>query len=323
MAERERSIDRGMRGRSTTRDARVREWHIDGALVRQATRGPFTRQALLDDGVSPDAVDRRVKTGHLTVLYPGVYAIAGAPLTRHAHHLAATLACGPRAVLSSVNAAVGWAVIRSADTELHVTVPASSRRGPRGIAVHRADLARHEVRRKDGLLVTSPVRTLLDLAATHPHLLERAINEAYALRLVRPGELEPIRGRRGAKALRAALTDRPGFDRSKAERTLMRLIVRAGLPRPQTNVPIGPWEADLLWPDRRLVVETDGYASHSSRHAFESDRQKDADLQARGYRVVRFTWRQLTDHPERTVATLTALLLREEPLPIASPSMHR
>ena len=64
------------------------------------------------------------------------------------------------------------------------------------------------------------------------------------------------------------------------------------------NAPAGDWEADFLWREHRLVVETDGYAFHSSRRAFERDRRKDQELQAAGYRVVRFTWRQIADEPE-------------------------
>jgi very-short-patch-repair endonuclease len=67
-------------------------------------------------------------------------------------------------------------------------------------------------------------------------------------------------------------------------------------------------EVDVLWPDRRLIVEVDGYAFHSSRTAFEKDRKRDAALQAAGYRVVRVTWRQLTERPEALSATLGAAL---------------
>jgi very-short-patch-repair endonuclease len=74
---------------------------------------------------------------------------------------------------------------------------------------------------------------------------------------------------RGTLDARAA-----GFDRSKAERMLMRLILRAGLPTPERNARIGRWEADFLWRDQRLIVETDGYAGHAGPEAFHRDRRR-------------------------------------------------
>ena len=68
------------------------------------------------------------------------------------------------------------------------------------------------------------------------------------------------------------------------------------------------YEVDLLWREQRLVVEIDGYAFHSSRRSFERDRRKDQHLQTHGYRVIRITWRQLTDEPEAVVAALAAAL---------------
>jgi very-short-patch-repair endonuclease len=86
------------------------------------------------------------------------------------------------------------------------------------------------------------------------------------------------------------------------------LIKAARLPHPRTNVVVHGYEVDLFWPDQRLVVEIDGYAFHSSRRAFERDRARDAALQAAGYRVVRFTWRQIVHDSLAVVAQLARLL---------------
>jgi very-short-patch-repair endonuclease len=56
------------------------------------------------------------------------------------------------------------------------------------------------------------------------------------------------------------------------------------------NVKVDPYEVDFLWRDLGLVVETDGWATHRSRAAFEVDRMRDAELNARGYDVLRFTY---------------------------------
>ena len=117
-----------------------------------------------------------------------------------------------------------------------------------------------------------------------------------------------ISGQRGARALWAVLGAGLGLTRSEAERRFVELVDRARLPRPETNVRIGSYEVDALWRAERIVVEVDGYASHSSRTAFEHDRRKDATLQAQGFRVVRVTWRQLVDEPVAVAARLASTL---------------
>lgn len=92
------------------------------------------------------------------------------------------------------------------------------------------------------------------------------------------------------------------------QRGLLALVARAGLPRPQTNVRLAGFEVDALWPDRHLVVEVDAYGTHGTRTAFERYRVRDARLQAADLRVLRITWRQLTEAPEAVVATLAPWL---------------
>jgi len=160
--------------------------------------------------------------------------------------------------------------------------------------------------------VTTPARTLLDLPAAGPvGQLARALDEARALRLVGPAQLEALAasGRRGAKRLRVLLLDAPGFTRSEAERRMRALVRRARLPAPRANVRVHGHEVDLYWPDRRLVVEVDGHLTHAARSAFERDRLRDQELLARGVRVVRVTWWQLTQEPEAVAARLAATLL--------------
>lgn len=89
---------------------------------------------------------------------------------------------------------------------------------------------------------------------------------------------------------------------------MLGLIRAAGLPTPEVNVRVAGHEVDLLWRAQRLVVEVDGFAFHSSRAAFERDRLRDADLLAAGYRVIRITWRRLTQEPEAVVASLAVAL---------------
>jgi very-short-patch-repair endonuclease len=78
--------------------------------------------------------------------------------------------------------------------------------------------------------------------------------------------------------------------------------------RPRVNEPVGPYTVDALWPHQRLVAELDGRQAHQTAKAFEDDRARDRDLQVRGYRVLRITWRHLHED-ERTIATQLRALL--------------
>jgi very-short-patch-repair endonuclease len=108
--------------------------------------------------------------------------------------------------------------------------------------------------------------------------------------------------------LRDIVEESPGMTRSRMERALRALIKQAGLPAPQSNVKVAGYEVDLYWPTHRLVVEFDGWNTHSSRTAFESDRLKDAALQLAGERVIRVTGRQLERRPHELVARLAVAI---------------
>jgi very-short-patch-repair endonuclease len=199
---------------------------------------------------------------------------------------------------------------------IDITVVRRNPRAREGLRVHVVRrLDRRDIRVREGVPLTAPARTLLDLAAAIPvRDLERAVNEAQIRRLARPRQLldvlERSRRRRGARALRELLDVDPAFTRSEAERRLLRLLRAAGIPPTDVNVRIGRHEVDFLWREQRLVVEVDGYAFHSSRAAFERDRLRDAELQTAGYRVMRVTWRHLVEEPEAVIARVAQALAR-------------
>jgi very-short-patch-repair endonuclease len=220
---------------------------------------------------------------------------------------AALAALGRNAVLSHRTAATIWGLLpyRPADP-IHVTLLNANRRRRDGVRIHHA---RHAtVRRRYGLRITSPAQTLADLP---PHELDDAYNEALVLRLVTHQEVRAIAAR--SPALRAIVEDLPGMTRSKMERALRALIKQAGLPAPQTNVRVQGHEVDMYWPAHHLVVEFDGWSTHSSRTAFESDRLRDAQLQLAGERVIRVTGRQLQRRPHELVARLAVATSTDRP----------
>jgi hypothetical protein len=297
--------------------------------VARRQGGVITTAQLRACGLSLGAIASRAKDGRLQRLYRGVYSVTHRALRPEAVWLAALLACGLGAVLSHRSAAVAWRIRRDEHTLVDVTVARAGGRKQRGIEAHQCQLSPADVTRHRGLPITTPARTLLDLAEVLPRLeLDRAIEEAMRLRLTTRADLERTlerhNGRKATKPLRAsldALVPLAGHTRSELERRMLGLLADQDLPTPLVNVRLAGYTVDLLWPQQRLVVELDGYAYHHTPQAFERDRERDARLQRAGYRVQRFTWRQVTQDPAM-VATTVAALLRTEASP-APPSRPR
>jgi very-short-patch-repair endonuclease len=296
-----------MRGRPTP--SRRSTAQLERKLWRLASRqhGVVARRQLIELGFSKSAIDRRLRVGRLTVVHAGVYLVGHVAKTRLAAEMAAVLACGSGAVLSHRSAAVLWGLVGRPNGQVRVDVTMAADWAPArsGVRVHRVGrLERRDRTSIDGLPVTIPARTVLDLAAVlDPGELEAAAGHAERRHGVGladlADQLDRNRGRLGAPTLRALVRrgENPALTRSKAERRLLALLRRTGCPRPEANQTVAGFEVDLLWAARRLVVEFDGFEFHADRAAFERDRRRDAELQARGYRVLRVTWRQLVDHP--------------------------
>jgi very-short-patch-repair endonuclease len=143
------------------------------------------RWQLLALGLGHGAIDHRVARGLLHPVHRGVYAVGHAVLSRHGVWMAAVLAAGPNAVLSHRSAAALWGIRDGGGRDVDVTV-ARDRKRP-GIRAHRAALAPDEITIEDGIPVTTPARTLLDLAEQlTPQRLERAVHEAEYRRLTSP-----------------------------------------------------------------------------------------------------------------------------------------
>lgn len=293
---------------------KVRE-ALERATSQLAARqhGIVTREQLLGLGMTRDGIHRRLRDGRLRRLYRGVY-LVGPIAPPHAYATAAVFACGDGAVLSHRSAAHVWELLPYPAHQRmpHVTVAKSNVESRRGIRVHRVTHLDHrDVTRRHRIPIVTPPRALLDLAAVvGGRELERALAEAHARRLVTDGALDAVLARNGRRAgtgkLRAVVhgAESPALTRSDAEERLLELIRASDLPHPEVNVRLGPYEVDFLWREAYLVVEVDGYRFHSSRLAFERDRHRDAELHARGYRVIRVTWRQLVEEPEAVIARL-------------------
>jgi very-short-patch-repair endonuclease len=289
---------------------------LEGLLGRLAARqhGVVCRAQLLEIGFSSAAIHRRVKAGALRPLHRGVY-LVGPVAPPLASQMAAVLACGERTFLSHGSASHIQATTPYLPNPRtpHVTVVERDPR-PAGINVHRVRfLAPDETTTHRNIPITTPARTLLDLAPSlTPRQLERSLAEAVRRRIVRPAALEALLARHparpGVPALRALLHSDPAFTRSELEERFLALIREAGLPEPEANAELGPYEIDFLWRDERLAVEVDSWSFHSDRKAFEDDRRRDAELVSWGFRVIRITWRQICDEPVMVAVRLAGAM---------------
>jgi hypothetical protein len=289
---------------------------IDTLVARLAARqqGNVTRQQLLDLGLGAKAIAYRVDHGRLYREHQGVYGVgrpATTPLERAA---AAVLACGPGASLSHFGAAKLWGFIGRWPAEFDVTVPGDRRLA--GVRVHRCPgLSRGDRRRQLGIWATSPARTVLDCAPSLDDVaLARLVNDARLSGQLRLPALAETLARfplhAGTLRLRPFVERRGGPTRSEFEDAFASFCERFGLPQPVMNTIVAGHEVDALFEAERVIVELDGYAFHSGRDAFESDRDRDADTLEAGYPTVRVTWERMIGRPAREAERLRAILSR-------------
>lgn len=332
--------------------------HAEQTIARlaRAQHGVVTRVQLLAAGIASDRIDRQLGSGRLVALQKGVY-LTGPVAPPLAHVMSSVLACGNDAAASFRSAATLWqlqsmlngripsngaAPLRAsvplrkqaprrrgghdnpAVEMVDVTVPPGLRRHRPGVRVHRMRLSPDEVTTLQCIPVTTPTRTLFDLAGTIPQRdLERAVAEALTLRLTSAEMLAAManryEGRAGSRRL-AVLADSPELavlTRSEAEERFLALIRAGQLPAPGVNVRVQGYEVDFFWTAERFVVEIDGFVYHSSRDRFESDRRRDSVLAAAGVRVMRLTWRQIEAEPHALLVRLAQALTRAGQLPRA------
>jgi len=279
--------------------------------------GCVSREQLLRLGLGPDAVKHRLRSGRLSLLHRGVYAVGPAPGTQERRWAAALLACGEGAVLSHVSAAALWRLRAVDPAVIDVSVASRSRHARDGLRVHRPRLLdAPDTTRHRGLPVTAVPRTLIDLAETiSRRSLERALDEAEFLALLHQPHLQAALERHanrtgGARVAACLRRHEPGTTRTKnlLEETFLMLVREAGLPQPEVNTELGPYEIDFLWCEQRLAVETDGGASHDRASARERDAGRGAWLATNDYECLRFTWRQVTELPGEVLGALRAKL---------------
>ena len=284
------------------------------ALVKRQ-HGVISRRQLFALGLSRHAINHRIHRGRLHPIYPGVYSVGRPDLSRRGHWMAAVLACGPAAFLSHNSAAALYGIRLSRAHEIDV-VTRTVHRHP-GIRIHRRkNIPPGDVTTYDGIPVTTPVCTLIDLAADLPrNELEAALNEADLRGLIDlerlRAELEATPCRPGLAKLKRTIDRRTfTFTRSTLERSFLPIARRAGLPKPLTRVYVNDFEVDFYCPDLALVIETDGGRFHRTPAQQAADRRRDQIHTASGLTPLRFTHGQIRYEPSYVQEILTTVARR-------------
>jgi very-short-patch-repair endonuclease len=248
-----------------------------------------TCEQVLTLGFDRDEVRYKVRTRWLEPVFRGVYVLG--PLTDRGRVRAATLATGPHSAASFSTATALSRLTPTLPAVLHVSLTRGDRRNRKDLVIHHG-LEPEDVTNIHGIPVTTPLRTLEDL-----NWPDRVVREALARGLIRPEELPFGEDR----------TDNDFEERFRA------LVRRAGLPQPRAQYPFASYRLDFAWPEHRVAVETDGWATHGRRQGFEDDRARDAELMAKGWRVLRVTYRRLKRQPLLVAAQLSAVLAHGAP----------
>lgn len=284
-------------------------------LIRRQ-HGVIARGQLLALGFNSDAIAHRIQVGRLHPLWRGVYAVGRPEVSRRGRLMAAVLRCGPAALVSHKSAASLWGLLAWQDG-IDVVVPCREPRHPRGIRVHRRlDLGAQHKRWIDGLPVTDPISTLVDVACgSSDAMLAFAVREADRLDLVNPvslrAALDSCPRRPGVGRLRSLLDSETfSLTDSELERHFLRLVFAAALPMPETQVWLNGFRVDFYWPELGLVVETDGLRYHRTASQQLRDRVRDQEHTAAGLTHLRFTAAQVRYEVEQTTRTLAAVVSR-------------
>lgn len=271
--------------------------------------GVITLQQAQRAGLSEFAVRRKVRAGQWRRCSPGVYFADDRPFTSAARIRAAVFSRGQRATVSGLAAAWWLGLTPTAPAIVEITVPRNSHgRAQRGTRLRRRDLDEIDIIEHRWLRVTALALTVIEAAtdsAGGTAIMDTALQRRLRLADLQQAHLRN-RGRRGAAACRRLLDAAADGARSEAERLVVRLLRQAGIGGWHANFTVGNYVVDIAFPRQRVAIEIDGWAFHSDHAAFQNDRLRQNRLALAGWQVLRFTWLDLTQHPERVLAEIRA-----------------
>ena len=263
-------------------------------------------------GLSHSAVQRRLRSGHWVRCFRGVYFADDRPFTDSARVRAAVWSYGPDAAASGLSAAWWHGLTRFAPQLVEVTIPRDSngRRRP-GCRPRRRDIPRSDLVELRGITVTNLPLTVVEAAARYgggTKLMDSALQtRVVELRTLWQAHLRH-KGRYGSPRARLLLQAADDGARSAAERLLHNLLREAGITGWKANYRVGSYRVDIGFPVQKVAIEVDGFAFHSGAEEFQIDRTRQNDIVLLRWQVLRFTWLDLTEHPERVIALIQAAI---------------
>jgi very-short-patch-repair endonuclease len=296
---------------------RVQPWAAGVWELAARQHGVVSRAQLLELGMGAEAIRHRLRAGRLHSLGQGIYAVGRPRVTVRGRWMAAVLICGPEALLSHRSAAGLWGLLPRSPDPIEVIVPADVAKRRPDIRVYRQ--VRHlfpRRRRVDGIPVTDPVSTLIDIATcVSDGRLMTAVNAADHLELVDPERLrqalDSLQRRPGVRRLRVLLDFYTcSLPQSKLERRFHRLTRAAGLTLPRSQVYLNGHRVDFYWPEAGLVIECDSLRYHRSAAKQAADQRRDHDHISAGLTCLRFSHGQVRYEPAYVGRVLAANLER-------------
>ncbi|MEZ5174718.1 MAG: DUF559 domain-containing protein [Acidimicrobiia bacterium] len=273
--------------------------------------------------MSDDRIAARIESGSWDRLGRGVYRLLPA---RDGTDLARGAVAALRGAVVSHMTAAGLHGIGVASSRAVVTVhPRTTHIFPGVRVVRSSDLLSEHSTVIDGLPVTKVARTLVDLAADlQLTQLERLVDDAIASGKTTAAELAGMhrqigrRGKPGTSRMRQVLGGVYTVDipPSVLEARFRRLVDGARIDDYEVEYPI-PWSPmerfDFAFPSRKLAIELDGFQWHRSKKTFENDRRRDRDAVVNGWKVMRFTWSDISNSPSSVVETVRTALRQIPP----------
>ncbi|WP_066899735.1 type IV toxin-antitoxin system AbiEi family antitoxin domain-containing protein [Mycolicibacterium houstonense] len=269
--------------------------------------GVITLAQAAQAGLSRQAVHRRVRSGKWLHCARGVYFADDRPFTDAARIRVAVWSLGTKATASGLAAAWWHGVTTYAPETIEVTVPKVSnfRRRPE-TKLRRRDLDPHDIVERRGLRLTALPLTVVEAAVRRgggAKLMDSALQRHTNLRDLWRAHLNN-KGRHGSPAARILLQAADDGARSEAERLLVKLLKEAGVTGWKANHRLGRYVIDVAFPAEKLAIETDGWAFHHDQEVFQNDRVRQNEIALMGWQVLRFTWLDLTEYPQRVITEI-------------------
>lgn len=308
----------------------------EGSRARKVRLASITTRAeLLASGRSDAKIRWLVQSGRLTALGNGAYAPSAAltPLMQSAEGqlevraVAAMATLVPGAVASHHTAAqiYGLEMLeRPADSVVLTRAPGDqgSRKGRVGVHVHAAALPAAHVTRRNGVLLTTVARTVVDLARSSSFRGGVVVaDSALRARLTTKKELREVvaacRRWRGIVQARRVVDFADGRAESPLESISRVALDEAGLPAPDLQVWVGNeftavGRADFFWARYHTIAEADGAAKYASQARAMTQLRRDTELREAGFEVVHFGWQEITQTPWQVAASIRAAFERAQ-----------